>query len=167
MELLIVRHGIAQDRGAPGVRRDDDRVLTDMGRLYTTLAARGLRTLGCKPGHIGTSPLPRADETARIMAEVLAPDITVQKCSFMQPGGDVRDLVKWLGNRDEKSVMIVGHMPDLAETVVALLTGHGDFDMQFRKAAACCLQFDEKPTAGTASLLWLMQPKQLRALANE
>ena len=166
MDLFIVRHGIAQERDAPGVRRDADRTLTDEGRRRTAIAARGLRALGCAPDVIGTSPLPRAEETARIMAEVLSPDVVVEVCDFLAPGGDINDLVTWLRAADAESAMIVGHMPDVAETVVALLTKRGDVDVQFKKAGTCCLRFGGTPARGQACLMWLIQPKQLRALAE-
>jgi len=166
MQLLVVRHGIAQERGTPGVRSDADRVLTDEGRRKTTLAAKGLRAVGCAPGIIGTSPYARAAETAEIIADVLASDRSVETCPFLEPGGDVDDLVDWLRDCDDESAMIVGHMPDLAEMTIVLLTNGGDFDMQFKKAAACCLEFDGPPALGMARLVWLMQPRQLRALAD-
>jgi phosphohistidine phosphatase len=164
MELLVVRHGIAQPREA-GLA-DADRALTDKGRRRTAQAAEGLRRLGCRPDRIGTSPLKRARQTANILAEVLNQSAVVEACDFLVPGGGHEELLTWLRELEQDSVMIVGHQPDLADTVVKLLCASGTFDLSFRKAAACCVSFCESRRAGAGCLEWLMQPRQLRALSE-
>ena len=159
MELFIIRHGIAQERGSVN---DADRALTSIGRRKTAVVAEGLSKLGCRPACIGTSSLRRAEETARIMAEVLCPDVPVDICEFLEPGGDPVDLVDWLREHGEESVMIVGHMPDVAEAASVFLAGRNDVEMVFKKAAVCCIEFDGVPAAGSGRLRWLMQPRQLR-----
>jgi len=166
MELIIVRHGIAQDRGAPGVRRDADRALTEEGIRRTREAARGLRVLGIRPGCIATSPLVRARETADILGEVLAPDVSVETCKELAGGGDLHKLVRWTAKRDAEQVMLVGHMPDVADLCALLLSRGRDLDMVFKKAAACCVTFSGAPRAGGGRLAWLIQPRALRALAD-
>ena len=63
MELCLVRHAIAVDRGTPGYEDDSLRPLTSRGRDRMRVAAQGLRSF-FTPEAILTSPLLRAKQTA-------------------------------------------------------------------------------------------------------
>ena len=166
MKLYIVRHGIAQEPGSPGVSSDDDRALTDEGRDKTRAAAEGLRTLGCRPDCIGTSPLCRAEQTARIMADVLAPKASFKVCKPLAPGGRLDEFVAWLRRLKDEQVMIVGHMPGVAEFASGLLAEKSEVDLVFKKAGTCCISFDGEPGRGRGCLEWMRQPRQLRDLGK-
>lgn len=166
MELYIVRHGIAETRTEEGFRSDAERALTPKGRTRTREVARALRELGCGPARIGTSPLRRALETAQIMAEVLSPEVPPEVCEFLSPGAEAGDLIGWLKGLGEGPVMIVGHMPDVAEIASGLLTRKGCVGMVFRKAAACCISFQGLPAEGEGVLEWLAQPRHLCRLSG-
>ena len=166
MELFIVRHGIAQARGTAGLRSDAERSLTPKGRQRARQAAEGLRAMGCRPGRIGTSPLPRAEQTARIIGEALGCGAAVEVCQFLAPGANADDVTPWLG-QDDVDAMIVGHMPDVADIASELLSGGGRLSIVFKKSAACCIAFDGRPAAGEGRLEWLIQPRQLRSLPEK
>jgi len=166
MELLIVRHGIAQARGAAGVASDFERPLTADGRSRTRQAAEGLRALGYKPDRIGTSPLRRALETADILAQVLCPEVAVEQCGFLGEGADTEDVARWLKESREQTVLVVGHMPDVADIASGFLSRRSLLDMTFKKAAVCCVSFQERPAPGEGRLEWMLQPRHLRALAD-
>jgi phosphohistidine phosphatase len=161
MELYMVRHGIAELRGE---KPDDERTLVPKGVKKTRQVAQGLARLGCRPERVGTSPLVRADETAKIMTEVLCPDANYEVCEFLAPGAAASELVKWLANLEERTVMIVGHNPDFPEMAASLLTNGGDAEIEFKKAAVCLISFEGEPKEGGGRLLWLMQPRQLRLI---
>jgi phosphohistidine phosphatase SixA len=59
--------------------------------------------------------------------------------------------------------MVVGHAPDVSTVTGRLLT-RGRIEIAFKKAAACCVSFDDRPALGSGRLVWLLQPSQLRAL---
>jgi len=194
MELYLVRHGIAQDRDAEGVSSDADRALTKEGKARTREVARGLRARGVRPARIGTSPYRRAEETARILAkELLSPPASGRRahgegrpesplavCEFLAPAGArqqagatveqltgaVGPLVEWLLTLDAEAVMIVGHMPDMADLASGLLHAGGGVGLAFRKGAVCCVSFAGEPAPGAGTLEWLLQPGYLRALAR-
>jgi phosphohistidine phosphatase len=163
MELYIVRHGIAEER-SPG-RPDAERALTSRGRRRTRQAAEGLRALGGRPERMATSPLVRCDETARIIADVICPDVPLEVQDFLAPGATARDLLQWLRGCREGSAMVVGHAPDVSAIAGGLLTREG-IDILFKKAAACCISFEDRPALGAGCLMWLLQPSQLRALGT-
>ena len=84
MKVCFVRHGPAVPRGTPGIE-DDARPLTPEGRTRTREAARGIRALKLGIDGIWTSPLPRARETAEILARALRlpkPEVT----DLLRPG---------------------------------------------------------------------------------
>ena len=71
MHIVIVRHGIAEDREASNRAAPDDalRQLTKEGRQKMRKAAKGLKRILPALDLIATSPLMRAAQTAEILAE--------------------------------------------------------------------------------------------------
>jgi phosphohistidine phosphatase len=161
MDLYLVRHGSAEQRGA---KPDDERALTSQGEKKTTQVARGLERLGCRPSTIASSPLRRAAETAAIMRDVLSPHLTVDILQSLSPGASAADLVGWLAGLEERTVMIVGHNPDIPAIVSAMISGDANVEIEFKKAAVCLLTFDGPPAIGSGALRWLLQPRQLRLI---
>ena len=161
MELYVVRHGIAEFSSLD--KPDEDRALTPKGRKRTREVARGLRAIGCRPKLIATSPLVRAEQTARILADVLKPKAGMDVLDFLAPGAAARDVARWLRGCEEESAMIVGHAPDVSRIAGGLLT-RGRIDIPFKKAAVCGVAFEDSPTLAAGSLLWMLPPNLLRAL---
>jgi phosphohistidine phosphatase SixA len=46
------------------------------------------------------------------------------------------------------------------------MTGNGESRIELKKGGACLLDFDSDIRRGAGTLLWLMTPRQLRAIAN-
>lgn len=165
MELILVRHGIAEATGG-GVRRDRDRRLTEEGVLRTRQAAQGLREISCMPSVILSSPYARAKETADVLAAVLTPPGGVEIMDALAAGDGARQVVRGVAKRPEPVVMLVGHMPDMSEIAGLLLSGRTDLGMEFKKAAACCLVCESRPVSDAAWLRWLLPPGVLRRLGG-
>lgn len=163
MELWIVRHGIAIERGAPGVKSDDERWLTEEGKERTREVAKGLAALGVKPALLLTSPLVRARETAEILAEELGVK-KVQETDSLRPGfamTDLCDAILAAGAPD--AVLIVGHEPDLGELISTLVWGDDSGQIAMRKAGVALLTLDKLPPGERGvTLEWLLPPKVLR-----
>ena len=167
MRLYIVRHGPAVDIGDDGVETDFDRMLSKEGVEKTRLAAKGLRQMNCKPWRILTSPLVRAYQTAEILQEVLMAEEGVEVSDKLAPGTSMQELIAWVQELPAYPIMVVGHMPDLADLATVLVSGeNGWVNMTFKKAAACCITFDEDVDFSSGCLDWLLQPRHLRALAQ-
>ncbi len=164
MELYIVRHGPAEPHGEGP---DAERALTPKGAARMARIARGLRALKCRPDGVLTSPLRRAEETARILAEALCPDAPLVMCEHLAPGGSVPKLIEELAGLAEESVMVVGHNPDLPRLAARLLFVRGKADIVMKKGAACRISFDGPPALGAGRLEWLLLPAQLRALGRK
>ena len=169
MNLLVIRHAIAEDREqfARSGRSDDLRPLTEDGRAKMRRVAAGLRAEVAAPVLVATSPLVRARATAEIVATSLG-IVRVETVEALRPDAPYDQLLDWLAARaaDDrwKTVAVVGHEPHLGGLVTWLLTGVADSRVEFKKGGACLLAFDGEPGAGDATLSWLLTPSQLRRL---
>jgi phosphohistidine phosphatase len=168
MQLLIIRHAIAEDR-AEFARRgkdDEERPLTAKGAERMRQGALGLQSLLGRVDILATSPLRRARQTADIVQDALkAPKPTVTDA--LAPGRGPEALAAWLDPLPaEATVAVVGHEPDLSELVGWLLGGQARSLVALKKGAACLLDVAGPPGPGNAQLLWLLTPKQLRTLGG-
>jgi phosphohistidine phosphatase len=166
MNLLVIRHGPAGDRDefAFTGRPDSERPLTKDGRVKMRRAAAGLARIADAPDLIATSPLARAVQSAEIVADAFGGmDLTI--VDELSPEHAPDDLLPWLRGRDPgATIAVVGHEPHLGFLVGWLLTGRHESFVELKKGAACMLRFDDPPAAGAASLLWALEPGQLRKL---
>ena len=166
MHLYLLRHAIAVPRGTPGFP-NDDRPLTDEGVRKMTRAAAGLARVVGRIDVILTSPLSRALQTARIAAEALDREERVQLCDALLPAVPLRDVLAHLrGIPGASGVMLVGHEPMLGLLASSLL-GSEESVIEFRKGAVCLIEVGSMPPDRPGVLRWHLQPKHLRALADD
>ena len=162
MEICLVRHAIAVERGAPGYEADALRPLTPKGRDRMREAARGLSTL-VTPQLILTSPLVRARQTAEILAAAyrLSPPKEVEALAT----GDDAALLDELAEIGGSNVMLVGHEPHISGTLSLLLTGDSSrISVDYKKGAAALLTCSGEPQPGNCWLEWFIPPATLRAI---
>jgi len=164
MKLYIARHGDALDVGRQGIARDHDRPLSDEGVRRTEEAGRALQAMGVRVDRVGSSPLVRAEQTARILAAAIAADAPLETCPFLAPGACARDVADWMNRCGGEALMIVGHMPDLGAVTAALVSRPAAAGVVFKKGAIACVDFPTGVQLGAGELEWLMQPAQLRAV---
>src|SRR2546423_1311844 len=115
MELLIIRHGVAEDkeRFAETGQDDDLRPLTAKGRKKMMRGARGLRAIEPSVALFASSPLVRARQTAEIIAGVYGTHVG-EITDTLRPDAKLDDFVEWLrGRQDGAIVAVVGHEPHL------------------------------------------------------
>jgi phosphohistidine phosphatase len=168
MQLLVIRHAIAEDREhwAHGGHPDGERPLTEAGRRKMRRAARGLREVVPRIDVLASSPLVRARETAELVSRAYH-DLPVEELAQLSPEFAVDDLLPWLRHRDAGEVVaVVGHEPQLGFLVGWLLTGRHESFVELKKGAACLLELDDPPAPGDATLRWALAPGQLRALRD-
>ena len=167
MELLVVRHAIAEDREAFAAtgREDAERPLTADGARKMRRAARGLRGVVPAVDAIVSSPLVRAAETAEILRREFGID-EVQTLDLLAPETPVGEVTRWLATADHQVVMFVGHEPQLGRLVTYLVSGLDRSGIELKKGAVCLIDFAEEPTAGGGQLRWAMPPSVLRDLAG-
>ena len=164
MRVYLFRHADAVNVGEQGVGNDAVRMLSEKGRKQAKRMARALKGLGCAPGLVASSPLLRARETAEIAARVLGHGREVELLDLLASGGDPEELAGWLRKQTEESVMLVGHLPDLAEFGAYLLSRNTAISLSLRKAGVMCIAFEKNADPGRGTLEWLIQPEVLKAL---
>src|SRR4029079_18639585 len=113
MKLCFLRHGEADwpNWDEP----DDERPLTERGRKEMKRVAKLLDRLKLSADAILTSPLPRASQTAEIVAERLG--IELKTDSALVHGFSVARLRRLLGKAEADCVMVVGHEPEFSEVI--------------------------------------------------
>ena len=164
--VYLMRHGIAADP-VSGVS-DADRALTSEGVHKTRRVAVGLQKLGVKPELIVSSPLRRAEETARLVGDVLAHEVAIELYSPLAGGFPADDVVKGLrAHRGLSELLLVGHQPDLGNLASYLLTGSANLaPLPFRKAGVAAITLGSIPPRSVGMLEWFLTPGQLRAIGS-
>jgi phosphohistidine phosphatase len=164
MELLVIRHGSAEDAGR-GVE-DSRRALTEAGKKEMKEVTVALATIVETLDVIAASPLVRAQQTAEIVATAYD-DLSVQTLDALSPGGDPAAIVEWLRQQSSAEVVaVVGHEPDVGTLVTWLMTGAGNSRIAFSKGGAALLEFPSRVASGSATLEWLLTRSQLRRLGR-
>jgi phosphohistidine phosphatase len=166
MELLVIRHAIAQAREEFAGDDDALRPLTKEGRRQMQRVARGLRRIVRDLDVLGSSPLLRAMQTADIVAEQFA-GVDITTVEALEPESALPSFVSWLRKqRDAERVAVVGHEPHLGTLVTWLLTGVDEARVPLKKGGACLLAFASLPRKGGATLHWALTPALLRDVAR-
>ncbi len=166
--LLLVRHAIAQDRDEAFEQQlsDAERPLTNKGRRRMRRIAAGLHHTTGAVERILSSPLRRAHQTAEILS-IEYPDCPVILCDVLGPGQPIPSLIPLLAEEaNEGTLIVIGHEPDLGQLISLLLCGYIRATVQLKKGGAAMLDFPGKIGSAQGQLLWLLTPRQLRALGN-
>jgi len=169
MELIIVRHGIAEPLGKKNEFSDEKRVLTAEGRNRLREIAKGLVKLGVEVDSILCSPLARAVETAEIVASGVGfnkKDIT--STENLSPGASCDELFAEIKSRPgAETVVLVGHQPDLGILVSKVTHGIGNAaSIQLKKGSICAINVLETVPTLRGELMWLLSPRLLRLIAK-
>ncbi len=140
MKIYLVRHGDAvpeEDAGS-----DRDRWLSPRGRESTRILARLLREQRLELDAILCSPLPRAVQTAELVAQGLDYIGTIVSLRCLEPSAHPR-IASGAIAAAGRAVMVIGHEPSIS-SVGAFLMGRPSFP-PFRTAQCCAIE-DGKPT---------------------
>ena len=105
---------------------------------------------------IVTSPLPRAAQTAKIVAHKLKTEL--REDEKLAPGFNAAKLRALLKRHRHRALMIVGHEPDFSEVVRALTGGA----IKLVKAGVAVVQLE--PATMRGRLLWLISPREIKRL---
>ncbi len=160
MELYVLRHGIAVERTV-GIK-DRERALTPKGRKKTEGLAARLKALEVSFDWIVASPFVRARETAEIMAAKMSYKGELAFIGHLLPGGNLKLVIKELqNNAGKKSVLLVGHEPDLSQLISILVTGKPGLRLELKKGGLCKLAIENMFSMPCAALVWLAPPKLL------
>ena len=167
MNVYFLRHGIALEPGAKGIKHDSERPLTPEGRQKLLQVAAALLALEISFDLILSSPYVRARQTAELIAKQLDYANRLQLTENLRPGGSFRSLLQ--GIRRTKplpaSVLLVGHEPDLSMAASNLLSGSPEIHFELKKAGLIAVDAGSL-APGNAVLQFMLTPRQMRLIAT-
>lgn len=167
MNLYIVRHAIAVERGTPEYEDDSARPLTDSGAKKMRKIARGLHRSGIELDVILTSPYVRARDTAKILADRFSMMDRIYFSDNLIPPGNFEALVFEIHEKhDLANIALVGHEPMLSSLVSWLTTGDTNARILMKKGGVACLSSETLYQDGRATLNWLLTPAFLVKLSK-
>lgn len=161
MRLYLLRHGRAEDPG-PGMS-DSDRRLTPEGVREMEAVAAALARMDLRPDLILTSPMPRARETAEIVARTLGLEhaLRVEPRVLSLGLGELQQIAA--ENPRTARLLVVGHEPTLSLVAGRLCGGSA---IRLRKAGLIRLDVERFEPEG-AELVWLVPPAVLLRGSHE
>lgn len=157
MRVYFLRHGIAFER-SEWKGGDTERPLTNDGIGKIRNTAKTLVHLDLGLDAIISSPLVRARQTADIVAQELGLNAKLSEDKRLAPGFNESQLHVVLRDHARAgAVMLVGHEPDLSETIGTLIGG-GRIAM--KKGGLALVELPDAQSR-RGELLWLLTPKWL------
>lgn len=149
MKLYLVQHGEAKSE-----REDPERSLTDWGKEEIHRVSKMAKSLGITPSIIYHSGKLRAKQTAELFGEAL--NLQTQSEEGLNPNDPIQPWVQRI-SKENRDVMVVGHLPFLDKFASFLLCGEENARLiLFRYGAIVCLkQKEDKKWA----VSWVLSPE--------
>jgi phosphohistidine phosphatase SixA len=112
------------------------------------------------------SPLVRAQQTAQLVWQELALDASLTPTPDLAAGACPESVLRAIReglavSPTAQSVLVVGHLPDLSQTMFHCIGHAAPRIGPFLPAAVTRLDFAEQPSAGTAALAWMKVPEEI------
>jgi len=166
MDIYLLRHGLAAERGTAGYTNDAERPLTDEGEHKLRDIAKAMRKLELEFDLILSSPYARARQTAEIVADGLKAHKKMEFSDALTPDGSTRELTEFLNRLRPKpdSVLLVGHEPYLSGLISLLVSGNRGCKVVMKKGGLAKLEVDLLTNGSCAALAWLLTPGQMRLM---
>lgn len=162
LELYLIRHGIAAERGDE-FPDDSKRPLTSEGIASLRKEVKALDELGIGFDHIITSPLVRAKQTAEVFAQHLQTKPSLSSSDALAPAGSPAAVVQEIVKHARKGrIALVGHEPNMGELAARLIGARTP--LEFKKGGICRIDFEVLPPKGVGHLRWFVTPKMLRRI---
>ena len=167
MDLYILRHGIATERGTAGYERDFERPLTPDGEKKVRRISKAMLRLELMFDLIVSSPYVRARETAEIVAATLSLTKQLDFRDSLGADGDPRELIAELTKLkpEPNRLLLVGHEPSLSTIASLLISGSPKPCLVLKKAGFCKLTVESLRVGRCAQLEWLLTPRQMLLMA--
>jgi phosphohistidine phosphatase len=166
MNIYILRHGIAVERGDPKFQNDSERPLTPKGKRQLHKSAAAMKAMKLRFDLILSSPYERAKRTAEIVAEGLKLTKRLKLTGALKyesdPGELIGELAGW--RPAPENLLLVGHEPYLSRLIALLASGGEDLALDLKKGGLCKLEAERLRPGKCAQLDWLLTPKQMKQM---
>jgi phosphohistidine phosphatase len=170
LDLFLLRHGDAgKIMAATGGRNTGDVPLTTVGREEIAVISRSVKALNVRFSAIATSPLKRAVQTAKIIAEVLAMEKKISVWNELGPEGNRSKLYNRLNQFPrESTVLMIGHEPYLSNIMYDMIFQKNRVNqlgrINLKKAGLAKIRVISLTPNISGELRWLITPRILRSL---
>ena len=166
MNLYILRHGIAVERGTPGFKTDADRPLTPKGKRQLREVAAAMKRLNLHFDLILSSPFLRARQTAEVVAQSLRLEQRLACSEELAPDGRPKSLIRQLQDWGPapENILLVGHEPYLSQLIAWLISDGAATSIELKKGGLGKLEMDALRSGRCATLAWLLTPKQMKLM---
>jgi phosphohistidine phosphatase len=159
LEIYLLRHGEAGAR-FDEPEKDDARPLTREGRTEMAEIAKSLPKLGVEFDLIASSPLPRALQTAEIVARQYRMLNNLEKWDELHHPAETESLFRRLSRQKKgSSVFLVGHEPHLSGMIGEIISGTSGVNLVLKKAGLAKVEILAFKPKITGELRWLLTPK--------
>ncbi len=168
-----MRHGCAGNRLSDPMK-DTKRQLTVSGKKEVVEIAKSLKKLGVNFNVIISSPLTRAFQTAKIIAEEYNLTEQIEQSEELKPNGSKDSLSNKLSKLSIDSViLIVGHEPYLSSMINDIISNNADTDRNYntnhnniilKKAGLSRIKITSTVPRLKGELRWLLTPRILKKI---
>ena len=153
MKLLLVQHGEACAKDI-----DPDRPLTDQGKRDVDRLARFLDKAGIRVERVIHSGKLRANQTAKRLAEAIAPGVELETSGLINPNDNPKAF-DWQSESWDRDTLVVGHLPFMARLVSHLVIGDENRPIAaFKPGTIVCLELNEN---ARWLVTWMVRPELL------
>lgn len=158
MHVYLLRHGEAADLGPDGGFSDEQRELTPQGIEKLQLACRSYARLMVPPDRILHSPLARARQTAKILAQHTGLAGELASSDELTPSANPAITVDLLQGElldGGEAIVLVGHQPHLGDLLGLLLFGNERVSLPLSKGMLAAVELND-PKVMLGRLLWVL-----------
>jgi phosphohistidine phosphatase len=157
MNIYIVRHGDAEPAV---VGSDKDRALTNEGIEILQKAAAGWKALIANLDCIVSSPLRRAEQTARIIHQTfnVQSEIIIDQTVLSGNTSKILEMANVLKKQD---IMFCGHEPDCSRYLADMVANSGN-NLNFKKGMIAKVSFNGRARIGAGYLDFIIPAKMFK-----
>ena len=148
MNLYILQHGEAVPKEI-----DPERPLSEHGNRDIRILALHMQNMDVQLGNVFHSGKLRAEQSARLIAETLSPEILPVKTEGLNPNDDPAVIIGDIEQMNE-NILIASHMPFVSRLCSTLLTGTTEAEFASVPGTLFCLEKME----GKWRLAYMLRP---------
>lgn len=153
MNLYLIRHSISEKLIPP--KKDFEREITSVGIELIKRASEGWKKIIPTFDLILYSPYVRAEQTAKIIAQIFSITDKLIKENNIAAGCTTGNLIDVLSVYEEQNIAIVGHQPDLSNHITNFCSNN-HLNVSFQPAAIAKISFDGMLKFGNGRLEFLI-----------
>ncbi len=162
MLIYLLRHGDASNESR---YQDSERPLTERGEKQASIVGTFLQQINSQIEIVLHSPLKRAQQTAFIVNSKISSKIIIST-EYLVNGTDQRQLIQQINKLETNSVLLVGHIPHLSDTISLLINGNYDDDIELKKCSLAIVDIDKPINPGTGKLKQLIHTSEMEKSSN-